>query len=236
METCFQESEDSQLLLAGPDFGQSSSLKSSPTAADSLLNAGREFPISEISEEQIFLFGEIELMSCPGDSRANRFPSPGSKEAETMTATSGRQCFLLSQRSGRFGLFVKTCLESSAWANSTEFVWIWSLSVTKCNRSLFQLTALEQSTSDTEFLLWPTPNATAFKGGRLRARIDSANPEKNNWQDFCSLVLGHRYPVPELTENVMGYTEGHTRLKETSPSETALCPSKPTRSSRRSRR
>jgi hypothetical protein len=70
-----------------------------------------------------------------------------------------------------------------------------------------------------EFGLWPTPTATAFKGGRLSPRRGVANPERNNWQDWCSLVLGQRYPVPETAEQVMGFPMGHTEIK---PSVTPL--------------
>jgi hypothetical protein len=68
-----------------------------------------------------------------------------------------------------------------------------------------------------EFGLWPTPNATAFKGGRQSPRHGVSNPERNNWQDWCSLVLGQRYPVPETAEQVMGFPVGFT---ETSNSVT----------------
>ena len=51
--------------------------------------------------------------------------------------------------------------------------------------------------------------AHAERDSIQRRTPDSAggvsNPMKNNWQDFCSLVLGHRYPSPELTERVMGF-------------------------------
>ena len=65
----------------------------------------------------------------------------------------------------------------------------------------------------TEYGLWPTPNATAFKGGRLSPRRGVKNPERNNWQDWCSLVLGQRYPNPETAEQVMGYPIGYTEIK-----------------------
>jgi DNA (cytosine-5)-methyltransferase 1 len=50
-------------------------------------------------------------------------------------------------------------------------------------------------------------------GGRISPRRGKANPEKNNWQDWCSLVLGQRYPVPETAELVMGFPTGHTEIE-----------------------
>jgi hypothetical protein len=80
------------------------------------------------------------------------------------------------------------------------------------NGIAYQLPTLVPDSFGTEFGLWPTPNATAFKGGRQSPRLGVANPERNNWQDWCSLVLGQRYPVPETAEQVMGYPEGHTEI------------------------
>jgi hypothetical protein len=76
----------------------------------------------------------------------------------------------------------------------------------------YPLPTLVPDNFGTEFGLWPTPNATAFKGGRQSPRRGVNNPERNNWQDWCSLVLGQRYPVPETAEQVMGYPEGYTEI------------------------
>lgn len=78
-------------------------------------------------------------------------------------------------------------------------------------------------------LMAPTPNATAFKGGRLTGRKGKANPEKNNFQDFCSQRLNMRYPLPEFGELIMGYPLGWT-LAETWALETLL--SRPKRGKR----
>jgi hypothetical protein len=70
----------------------------------------------------------------------------------------------------------------------------------------YQLPPLVPYTPEIAFGLLPTPNATAFKGGRLSPRRGKANPERNNFQDFCSLVLGMRYPLPEFSEPIMGFS------------------------------
>ena len=77
----------------------------------------------------------------------------------------------------------------------------------------YRLPTLVRDNFGTAFGLWPTPNATAFKGGRTSPRRGVRNPERNNWQDWCSLVLGQRYPVPETSEQVMGFPTGYTEIK-----------------------
>ena len=107
---------------------------------------------------------------------------------------------------------------SSSWKTSqlclveglAPFSATWPRSGMMRNGIAYQLPTLVRDNFGTEFGLWPTPNATAFKGGRSSPRLGVKNPEKNNWQDWCSLVLGQRYPVPETAEQVMGFPEGYT--------------------------
>jgi hypothetical protein len=114
---------------------------------------------------------------------------------------------------------------SSSWKTSqlcldgdlAEFSETWPRSGMMLNGIAYRLPTLVPDNFGTEFGLWPTPNATTFKGGRQSPRRGVNNPERNNWQDWCSLVLGQRYPVPETAEQVMGFPEGFT---ETSSSET----------------
>lgn len=109
----------------------------------------------------------------------------------------------------------QTCLVAQATreaAGLAEFSATWPRSGMMRNGIVYRLPTLVSGTFGTEFGLWPTPNATAYKGGRTSPRRGKANPEKNNWQDFCSLVLGQRYPVPETAEQVMGFPTGHTEI------------------------
>jgi hypothetical protein len=102
---------------------------------------------------------------------------------------------------------------SSAWTGAgAEFSETWPRSGMMLNGTAYRLPTLVPDNFGTEFGLWPTPNATAFKGGDSHPGVVSANPERNNWQDWCSLVLGQRYPVPETAEQVMGYPEGYTEI------------------------
>jgi hypothetical protein len=93
-----------------------------------------------------------------------------------------------------------------------EFSETWPRSGMMLNGTAYQLPTLVPDNFGIEHGLWPTPNATAFKGGRQSPRLGVSNPERNNWQDWCSLVLGQRYPVPETAEQVMGFPEGFTEI------------------------
>jgi hypothetical protein len=88
----------------------------------------------------------------------------------------------------------------------------WPRSGMMLNGTAYRLPTLVPDNFGTECGLWPTPNATAFKGGRQSPRRGVKNPERNNWQDWCSLVLGQRYPVPETAEQVMGFPVGYTAI------------------------
>lgn len=120
---------------------------------------------------------------------------------------------------------------SSSWRTSQRcliggwetFSEPWPRSGTMRSGIAYQRQPLVPYTPEIAHGLLPTPNATAFKGGRLSPRLGKANPERNNFQDFCSLVLGMRYPLPEFTEPIMGFSRGWT-YPETAPLETQSTP------------
>lgn len=120
---------------------------------------------------------------------------------------------------------------TSAWRTSQR-CWIegwavfsetWPRSGTMRSGIAYQHPPLVLYTPEIAFGLLPTPNATSFKGGRLSPRRGKPNPERNNYQDFCSLVLRMRYPLPEFGETVMGFPVGWT-LPATGLSETPSTP------------
>ena len=123
--------------------------------------------------------------------------------------------------------------DSSSWKTSqlslvegsAEFSGTWPRSGMMLNGIAYQLPTLVPDNFGTEFGLWPTPNATTFKGGRTSPRRGVRNPERNNWQDWCSLVLGQRYPMPETAEQVMGFPTGHTEIKPSATPSSLKSPS-----------
>lgn len=121
-----------------------------------------------------------------------------------------------------FGSLASYDRQSSSWRTSqlclvegsAEFSETWPRSGMMLSGIAYPLPTLAPDIFGTEYGLWPTPNATAFKGGRLSPRRGVKNPERNNWQDWCSLALGQRYPVPETAEQVMGFPTGHTEIRQ----------------------
>ena len=87
------------------------------------------------------------------DFLASHSLQPGSAEARTMTATSGRKCSELYRKSGPLGSLVRTLLVSSAW-RSTRCYLTWKASATPARRLLFRLVPATPRTEGTGLQLW----------------------------------------------------------------------------------
>ena len=112
--------------------------------------------MSEQGCEQLTLFQE--------DSRASRFPPPGSDEARRMTAIYGRKCLESYPTYGHVGLLEKMLLESSIW-RSTRCWLTWRIKATKQGRLYCQLVASMPRIDDTESPYWPTPTTQDSRDG-----------------------------------------------------------------------
>lgn len=197
----------------------SPSASASQPCANSSLNGGQASLFTTTLPSSTEANTEAGSMSSAEASPASQLASLERDWATKMTAGSGLTCSALWRSPSRLGSLVRTCLASTGWV-STKQLMVWRPLATKSRRRLkFRLTPLGPTTSDSASGSVPTPNATAFKGGRLKPRKGHANPERNNYQDFCSLVLGMRYPLPEFGEQIMGYPLGWT-FAETWRSET----------------
>ena len=160
--TCSAESEDSLLPLDGLDLKPLDSATTNPTHKPSSKSIGRMSQSTETSKHSMARHTEESLFSQE-DFPASRSVMPGSGEARTMTAISGRKCSESYKRQGQLGSLVKMLLESSAW-HSTKCVLTWKQKVTKSSRSLFQLAVSMPRTEETECgllrgggAMWPTP-------------------------------------------------------------------------------
>ncbi len=155
-----------------------------------------------------------QLTLLPADTLASLSVLPGSVRARKMTAISGRSLSRSLPQKGPLGACLKTLLGTSRWASTMCFL-TWRTLDTPHGACLFQLVPSTPRTDADGFGFWPTPLAAKYKGGRLKPRqgVTQKQALTNNWQDFCSLVIGHRYPSPELTEAVMGFPTGHTEIK-----------------------
>lgn len=155
---------------------------------------------------------------------ASRTPQQENKPANMMSATYGRigQGSLASQSLQRYlQNRLMTQLPLDGW---TMPFMTWRIKVTPALRRYCQLAVSSRPTKDKEYSFVPTPNATMFKGGRLKPRKikGHADPRYNNWQDFCSLMLGQRYPIPSHGLAIMGYPEMWALLRPTSALGTQL--------------
>ena len=160
--TCSAESEDSLLPLDGLDLKLLDSAITNPTPKPSSKSIGRMSQSTKTSKHSMARHTEESLFSQE-DFPASRSATPGSGEARTMTAISGRKCSESYKRQGQLGLLVRMLLESSAW-HSTKCVLIWKRADMKSSRSLFQLAVSMPRTEETEYgllrgggAMWPTP-------------------------------------------------------------------------------
>ena len=147
--TCSAESEDSLLPLDGLDLKPLDSATTNPTHKPSSKSIGRMSQSTKTSKHSMARHTEESLFSQE-DFPASRSVMPGSGEARTMTAISGRKCSESYKRQGQLGLLVRMLLESSAW-HSTKCVLTWKQKVTKSSRSLFQLAVSMPRTEETEY-------------------------------------------------------------------------------------
>lgn len=215
--TSFQESAVSASGSKEPECEPSRSVKSSRSVKQSCDKLGQPSQSIEISDgfpHSTLAQTEFPLMSSAADSRAKTLAwQETAPELTDIVVVSGENTPELLAKYDR---------ASSSWRTSqlclvgdlSEFSETWPRSGLMRSGIAYQRPTLVPGNFGTEFGLWPTPNATAFKGGRLSPRRGVANPERNNWQDWCSLVLGQRYPAPETAEQVMGLPIGHTEIKQ----------------------
>ena len=178
-----------------------------------------------------------QLTLLPADSLANLTVWPGSKEAQRMTATSGRNIAALLPNSGPLGYLLKMYLESEGLC-STRCYLTWKIWRTPQGRLLYRLAPSTPRIDESEFSLlptpraiygehpgmknkshlagaarlWPTPNAFDATGitGNLKSR-----KQKGGCSNLKDVIGGQLNPT--WVEWLMGFPIGWTDLE---PSET----------------
>jgi hypothetical protein len=192
--TCSAESEDSLLPLDGLDLKQLDSATTNPTPKPSSKSIGQMSQSTETSKHSMARHIEESLFSQE-DFPASRSVMPGSGEARTMTAISGRKCSESYKRQGQLGLLVKMLLESSAW-HSTKCVLIWKRVDMKSSRSLFQLAVSMPSTEETEYgLLLGGGGDLADSFSMRESQSQGCKQEQREWVGNGCLVLADNYKV-----------------------------------------
>lgn len=148
--------------LREPDlFGQSPSVNENPFAKPFSANTGPTRRSTTMSEPSTQMDLE-ELTSSSAASPASPGVRPGSKEAQKMTATSGRKWLALLKSYGLNISLARTCedLLTREWASSAAFL-TWKASDTAPSHLLFQLAPLMPRTDETASGLLHTPTAKA---------------------------------------------------------------------------
>lgn len=175
-------------------------------------NIGRKSPTMETSEA--LTSQQSEMFTClPEVIRASHFPTPGSEEAKQMTATSGRQCSMLSKQSGPLGSLLKTLLVTSKW-DSTKCSLIWKATVTPHNRLLFQLVPLEHFSIESGYGLSPTPMARDYRDvSKTNVHLSSRERHTPSLATECALRGMTYCDIPEAYALVMGYPSRWCEVK-----------------------
>ncbi|SET71554.1 hypothetical protein SAMN05443270_1091 [Lacrimispora sphenoides] len=154
--------------------------------------------------------GQIEgqLTLSQVDSRVSLLVLPGSKEARTMTVTSGQKWLGLSKNCGPLGLLEKMLLESSIW-HSTRCYLTWKPQATPSGRFYYQLAVSMPRIGDTEQPLWATPNTMDYlpqrspealqrqAEGSRKGRKRPANLREQVNPETCRM-----WPTPTATDSV----------------------------------
>ena len=154
---CSAASAGSALDLREPDlFGPLPSVSRNPTPSASSKSTGPTRPSTTMSEP----YQQMDLersTSFAAGFHANRGPLLGSKEAQKMTAISGRRWLPLLKTYGLSGSLAKTCaaLLVSQWASSAVYL-TWRGLGSKPSHLLFQLAPSMPRTEGIGSGLWPT--------------------------------------------------------------------------------
>jgi hypothetical protein len=214
--TCSAASEGSASDLNEPDlFGQLPSVSESRSAKLFCESIGPTSPFTTTSEPSTQIDLE-ELTSSAAGSHASLGASPGSSEAQKMTAISGRSWLPLLKTYGLDGSLAKMCeaLLTSRWASSAAFL-TWKASGTAPSHLLFQLAPSMPPIDEIGSGLWPTPTTRDHKdtGDSI---MDGTVPVNGLLGRAVSPSREHGSLNPQWVEWLMGYEIGHTDLK---PSE-----------------
>lgn len=129
------------------------------------------------------------------DSPASRTLLPGSKEAQMISAHSGRKCSELYAKYSPLGSLVKTLLGSSVW-NSTKCYLIWKVRTTPCRRLIFRLAESMPTTYAIESGLLPTPAATEY-GSNQGGGAGRTGPKRYGLSSLVKMM----WPTPTLNGN-----------------------------------
>ena len=199
---CSAESAGSALDLREPGlFGQLPSVSKTPTPSVSSKSTGLKSQSLKMSEPSQQMDLEGSTSSVAG-SPASPGVSPGSKEAQKMTVTSGQRWLPLLKTYGLSGSLAKTCaaLLVSQWASSAVYL-TWRGLGTKPSHLLFQLAPSTPRTEGTGSGLWQTPNANEDRAERYALETSYRHRQEGRQIHLAQEVRDQRlWPTPSAQE------------------------------------
>lgn len=135
-----------------------------------------------------------QLTLLPAESLASLSVWPGSRQAQQMTVTSGRNLLASSRLCGPVGSALKTLVGSSAW-RSTMCLLTWKPKVTPAGRLYYQLQVSVPRIEEIGSGLWPTPTVGVVTGGQ--------NPDKGGQAGIRYAVLKSlgMWPTPRARDS-----------------------------------
>ena len=156
-----------------------------------------------------------QLTLFPADSRASRFPLPGSDEARMMTVTSGRRCCALSEKSDQTGLSERMYLDLFE-TRLMRFLKVSSKRATRQGHMLSRLVRSEPCSKEKGSLSWPRPTTGApLCGGthNFQQMIALRDAGIITEEERRNLTQGNGGKSnPALMEWLMGFPLGWTDL------------------------
>ena len=215
ISTFSQASVDLPWPQDGTDIEPSASVTTNHMPKPSSRSTSRKSRATRTSGKYEATYTQESLFS-QADSPASHSVLPGSSEARTTTAISGRKCAESYARQGPLGSLVRMLLESSTW-HSTRCVLTWRRKVTKSNRSLFQLAPSMRRTEGigcgSSPDIWPTPAARDYKGGRKPETLRATGRGFSNSLNDALTVNGqHGSLNPTWVGALMGFPPGWTEI------------------------
>tara|TARA_R110001606_G_scaffold7319_2_gene32523 strand:+ start:1532 stop:2119 length:588 start_codon:yes stop_codon:yes gene_type:complete len=120
--------------------------------------------------------------------------SPGSKEAQKMTVTSGRSWLPLLKSYGLGGSLGRMCeaLLKNRWASSAAFL-TWKASGMKSPHLLFQLAPSMPRTDEIGSGLWPTPRSFSAMAGNITEKTTRPEGFRGNLEEVVARTM---WPTP----------------------------------------
>ena len=150
---------------------------------------------------------------------ANPLVRQAKGKANQMTVISGLKCLELSEKLNRplsLAKMLVPCLQWKMAGYLTKYALTWKIRATQQSNLLFQLVPLERFTQENDCGLLPTPLAKDYKmfAVSFQKRINYLKTHQLDLMTILSLNGLSKEKCLKTYENIMGYPDGWTELKD----------------------